>query len=54
MKFVFVAVILIWAFMGFLGVVLDSFDIKMPNIPMIAFMVFVPFIPFVAKICRLL
>ena len=37
-----------------LGVVLNSLDIKMPNIPMISFMIFVPFIPFVAKICGLL
>lgn len=54
MKFVFVAIILVWAFMGFLGVVLNSLDIKMPNIPMISFIIFVPFIPFVAKICGLL
>ena len=50
----FIATILIWMFMGFLGIVFDAKQIDAPNFPMISFLIFVPFIPIIAKVCGIL
>ena len=52
MKFVFVAIILTWAFVGFLGVC-HAKDYNRTNYEMLIFMGMFPFIPFVAHWCGL-
>lgn len=52
MKILFVIIILIWAFIGFLGVLNCKKD--RVNFEMIIFLTTVPFIPMVAKWCGLI
>lgn len=49
----FVVTILVWLFVGFLGIVFNAKQIDSPNFPMISFLIFVPFIPILAKVCRI-
>ena len=52
MKALFVVIIFIWLFVGFLGIL--SCKANRVNYEMIIFMFFAPFIPLVAKVCGLL
>ena len=51
----FVIIILIWLFVGFLGVIQNARkNSNRVNYEMILFFLFVPFIPVVAKFCGLM
>ena len=52
MKILFVAFILIWGFVGFLGILNCKAD--RPNYEMMIFMFSFPFVPFVAHLCGLI
>lgn len=54
MKIVFVIIILVWCFLGFLGIVQNMRHNSRINFEMIFFFLFVPFIPLIAKWCGLL
>ena len=51
----FVLIILVWLFMGFLGIIQNARkDSNRINYEMIVFFLFVPFIPIVAMVCGLI
>ena len=50
----FMVTILVWLFLGFLGIVFNAKRFKGPNFTMISFLIFVPFIPIGAKVCGLI
>lgn len=52
MKILFVIVILIWGFVGFLGIM--NCKAERPNYEMMIFMFSFPFVPFVAHFCGLI
>ena len=54
MQTVFVIIILVWLFLGFLGIVQNARHTSRINFEMISFFLLVPFIPLIAKWCGLL
>ena len=54
MKIVFIIIILIWCFLGFLGILQNTRNNSRINFEMIFFCLIIPFIPLIAKWCGLL